>query len=119
VKRRNRIAHPSGTVFFNDQQSIDIEIGEMIREVENIQQHMEPIILEVYGQFLADSADLEEREYSEPDQQIEAGLLHESYISQKDIEVCLTYDLAQYRERSNFTIIEALHQSLRRKYASD
>ena len=33
VKRRNKIAHPSGTVFFNDRISIDKEISEMMREV--------------------------------------------------------------------------------------
>lgn len=33
VKRRNKIAHPSGTVFFNDQASIDKEISEMMLEV--------------------------------------------------------------------------------------
>src|ERR1039457_996434 len=44
VKRRNKIAHPSGTVFFNDQISIDAEITEMMREVVNIQRHRHPII---------------------------------------------------------------------------
>lgn len=43
VKRRYRIAHPSGTVFFNDRASIDTEMSEMMREVANIQQHMRPI----------------------------------------------------------------------------
>ncbi|MGH9427628.1 MAG: hypothetical protein ACRD2L_15155, partial [Terriglobia bacterium] len=52
VKRRNKIAHPSGTVFFNDQQSIDDEITDMMKEVVNIQSHMRPIILNVYGDFL-------------------------------------------------------------------
>jgi hypothetical protein len=33
VRRRNKIAHPSGTVFFNDRVSIDVEITDMMREV--------------------------------------------------------------------------------------
>lgn len=36
VKRRNKIAHPTGTVFFNDQQAMDEEIADMMREVRNI-----------------------------------------------------------------------------------
>ena len=55
VKRRNKIAHPSGTVFFNDQISLVSEITEKMREVGNIQDHMRPIILEVYDRFLLES----------------------------------------------------------------
>jgi hypothetical protein len=117
VKRRNKIAHPSGTVFFNDQISIDCEIAEMMREVANIQQHMRPIILEVYGRFLRGSSDVEEREYAAPDQEIEVSLIHRNYISPKDIEICLAYDLAPLSSHANFPAIEALHQSLRRTYS--
>jgi hypothetical protein len=116
VKRRNKIAHPSGTVFFNDQLSIDIEIREMMREVANIQQHMRPIIWEVYRRFLIESANVEEREYANPAEQIEAALIHRTYISQKDIEVCLAYDLPALRTDDNYLEIEALHQCLLRLY---
>ena len=64
VKRRNKIAHPSGTVFFNDRVSIDAEISEIMKEVENIQRHMQIIILEVYDRFLLGSFDIDEREYA-------------------------------------------------------
>jgi hypothetical protein len=112
VKRRNKIAHPSGTVFFNDQVSIDAEITEMMREVANIQQHMRPIILEVYGRFLVESSDIEEREYADPEQEIEVSLIHRNYVSKKDIEVCLTYDLSKHETHTDFPAIEELHQSL-------
>jgi hypothetical protein len=118
VKRRNKIAHPTGTVFFNDQVSIDAEITEMMREVANIQQHMRPVILEVYGHFLVESSDVEEREYADPDQEVEVNLIHRNYVSQKDIDVCLTYDLTKYHTHTNFPAMEALHQSLQRQYAS-
>jgi hypothetical protein len=117
VKRRNKIAHPSGTVFFNDKISIDAEIAEMMREVANIQQHMRPIILEVYYRFLVESSSIEEREYVEPEQEIEISLIHRNYISQKDIEVCLTYNLAPLKVDANYSEIEVLHQSLRDTYS--
>jgi hypothetical protein len=104
-------------VFFNDQLSIDAEITEMIREVRNIQQHMRPIILDVYGRFLLDSCNIEEREYADPGQEIEAGLIHRSYVSEKDIEVCLTYDLSKHETEADFPAIEALHQRLRQQYS--
>ena len=117
VKRRNKIAHPSGTVFFNDQVTIDAEITEMMREVVNIQEHMSPIILEAYGRFLLESSNIDEREYANPDEEIEVSLIHRNYISQKDIEVCLTYDLATLKNEANYLEIEALHQSLRKTYS--
>jgi len=119
VKRRNRIAHPSGTVFFNDRTSIDKEITEMMLEVSNIQQHMRPIILEVYSRFLADSADIDEREYSEPEQEIEMSLIHPSYISQKDIEICLSFNLASFSYRPDIESIRTLHEILKTKYGLD
>jgi len=93
VKRRNKIAHPSGTVFFNDQVSIDAEITEMMREVANIQLHMRPIIVEVYDRFLLECVGIEEREYSEPEQEIETRLIHRNYVSQKDISICLGFSV--------------------------
>ena len=117
VKRRNKIAHPSGTVFFNDQVTIDAEITEMMREVVNIQQHMRPIIMEVYGRFLMESSNIDEREYANPEEEIEASLIHRNYISQKDIEVCLTHDLAPLKTETNYPEIQALHQTLRKTYS--
>lgn len=117
VKRRNRIAHPSGTVFFNDRTSIDREISEMMQEVANIQQHMRPIILEVYGRFLEGSADIDEREYSIPEQEIEANLIHRNYISQKDIEVCLSFDIASFAGHPQIENMRELHDTLNSTYS--
>jgi hypothetical protein len=117
VKRRNKIAHPSGTVFFNDKVSIDAELAEIMREVSNIQRHMRPIIQEVYGRFLIDSSDVESREYDVPEQEIEVSLIHRNYISPKDLEVCLAYKLAVHAGHANYSGIEALHQCLCATYA--
>lgn len=117
VKRRNKIAHPSGTVFFNDQASIDVEITDMMREVTNIQQHMCQIIQQVYRRFLIESASAEEREYANAAEQIEAALIHRNYISWKDLEVCVAYDLSVLRSEANYLEIEALHQCLLSLYS--
>ena len=119
VKRRNKIAHPSGTVFFNDKVSIDAEIMEMMREVANIQQHMRPIILEVYHRFLVESSNIEEREYVEPEQEIEINLIHRNYISQKDIEVCLGFALNSLTGHVQYENIRQLHEALLKEYRSD
>ncbi|MBM3342003.1 MAG: hypothetical protein FJY56_07825 [Betaproteobacteria bacterium] len=117
VRRRNKIAHPSGTVFFNDQRTIDDEIADMMREVSNIQTHMRPIILDVYGSFLKESANPEEREYGTAREEIEANFIHRSYVSQKDIVFCLGYDLTPFAANPNYANIQDLHQSLQDEFA--
>ena len=119
VKRRNKIAHPSGTVFFNDQQSIDDEIADMMKEVANIQTHMRPIILDLYGNFLRDSADPEEREYGLPEEEIEANLIHRNYLSRNDIDVCLGFDLTGIADQPEIDSIRTLHEVLESVYGSD
>ena len=117
VKRRNKIAHPSGTVFFNDRIAIDGEIEEMMREVRNIESHMRLVILDVYIRFLVDSADQEELEYDTFDQEIEVNLVHRNYMSRKDLDFCLGVDIQTLREHRNFSVIEGLHETLRQAYA--
>lgn len=117
VKRRNKIAHPSGTVFFNDRIAIDGEIVEMMREVRNIEHHMCPIVIEVYKRFLIDSANQDELEYATLEQEIEVNLIHRNYVSRKDISVCLGFDIRAMNEHPNFGVIENLHESLRQAYA--
>ncbi len=80
---------------------------------------LRPIILETYDRFLLDSADIDEREYADPDQEIKVTLIHRNYVSQKDIEVCLTCDLSKHHGNANFPAIEALHQSLQRQYTRE
>ena len=45
MKRRNKIAHPTGTVFFNDQADIDSEIADMMKDVRNIEAHQAALLV--------------------------------------------------------------------------
>jgi hypothetical protein len=117
VGSRNKMAHPSGTVFFNDQISIDREIEKMMREVANIQNHMKTIVLDAYGQFLQESADIDARQYSLPEQEIEVNFIHQNYISRKDIEFCLAYDLKPHEDTVNFELLLSMHTTFCETYA--
>lgn len=112
VKRRNIIAHPSGTVFFNDQVAIDAEIADMMKEVHNIEAHMKPVIEEVYRKFLLESAAQEELEYATLDEEIEVNFIHRYYMSTKDIEICVAVDVQHLNGEANFPLIESLHAQL-------
>lgn len=113
VKRRNKIAHPTGNVFFNDQEKFDDEITEMLREVRNIEEHMKPVILELYQCFLRDSADPEERQYSDPADEVTANLIHANYMSAYDLHFCLDFNIEEPEELEGLEEVHALHQALR------
>jgi hypothetical protein len=119
VKRRNQIAHPTGTVFFNDQQALDEEISSMMREVRNIEEHMEPVVLELYRDFLLGSADAESREFASDEDQLQAKLVHAHYMSSADLRHCTRFDIGALDEDPRFEAILALHATLAAIVATD
>lgn len=119
VKRRNKIAHPSGTVFFNDHVAIDAEIAEMMTEVRNIEAHMRPVILELYERFLLDSADPEEREYADAADEITANFVHANYMSAADLVFCRGFDIETLKDKPGFEEMQALHAALAATYPDE
>ncbi|WP_422372618.1 hypothetical protein [Hoeflea sp.] len=119
VKRRNKIAHPSGTVFFNDQAAIDAEIADMMTEVRNIEAHMQPVILELYRSFLRESADAEELEYSVYGDEITANFVHKYYMSTADLTFCRFLDIEPLRAEPGFEVMQELHETLAALYPAE
>jgi len=119
VRRRNKIAHPSGTVFFNDRVAIDAEISEMMKEVRNIEAHMRPVILELYQRFLSESADPEEREYVDVHDEITANFVHADYMSTADIAFCLGFDVETLAGEPGYDEMRILHQGLADLYPEE
>jgi hypothetical protein len=119
VKRRNKIAHPTGNIFFNDQAAIDAEIAEMMKEVRNIEQHMEPVISELYRRFLETSADIEEREYTDPNDEVTANFIHANYMSAADIVFCRQFDLAPLSDHALYPEMAVLQEALVTLYPAD
>jgi predicted phosphatase len=112
VKRRNKIAHPTGTVFFNDQQAIDDEIADMMREVRNIEDHMQPVITELYQRFLTDSAQAEELQYGTYAEEFSANFIHKAYMSMADLRHCSTFDVAIFQDHPGRDVMIGLHTEL-------
>lgn len=112
VKRRNKIAHPTGTVFFNDRQAIDEEIGEMMREVRNIEDHMQPVISEIYARFLTDSAQAEELQFGTFDEELTANLVHKAYMSVADLRHCAAFNIPLLAGLQRQEVIAGLHAAV-------
>jgi len=112
VKRRNKIAHPTGTVFFNDRQAIDDEISDMMREVRNIEDHMQPVISELYRRFLTESAHAEDLQYGTFAEELSANFIHKAYMSLADLRQCANFDFSQIADLPRQDVIEGLHTEI-------
>ena len=119
VKDRNQTAHPNGHIFFSTQAALDTKITEILRVVSEIQTHSKTVIERCYREFLLHSHDHEEREYPDATDQIREVLIHENYMSQMDIKLCLAHDLSDLRECGEVSQIEELHNCLQAAYGMD
>ena len=112
VDERNKTAHSNGNIFFSTQAALDTKITEILCVVEEIQTHSKPVIERCYRKFLLRSHDHEEREYPDATDQIREVLIHENYMSQMDIKLCLAHDLSDLRECGESAQIVELHNCL-------
>ena len=116
VKSRNDAAHSNGRIFFNDQSIIDGKIDEVLHYVDDIQTHSQPIINECLVKFLKESFNPDDREWIDDSDQIREILIHDNYLSQKDIEYMLTFNITQLSAESNYTEIKTLFDAFKTEY---
>ncbi len=119
VDERNNSAHPNGNIFFREQSALDQKIAEVLRVVEEIQNHSKPIIQSAYQRFLLNNHDSEDREYPDDPDQIREVLIHENYFSRRDIDFCLEFDLAALNAEPAFPQILSLHRSLQANHGEE
>lgn len=117
VDDRNNAAHANGNIYFGAQPDVDARIRQILRAVEEIQSHSQPTINQCYEKFLLQSHSPSEREYPDAEDQIREVLIHDNYMSRKDIELCINFDLAAL-EDDNREAIEVLHNTLCESYGS-
>ena len=119
VKIRNETAHANGNIFFSTQAALDEKINDVLRAVGNIQTRCKPLIEHCYREFLLQSHNPEEREYLDESDQVREVLIHDHYLSRKDLEYCLAFDISELRKRAGFSQIETLHNSLCEDYGTE
>lgn len=112
VDDRNETAHPNGNIFFSTEAALGTKIAEILRVVDEIQTHSKPVIERCYLEFLKQSSDPEEREYAGASDQIREVLIHQNYMSQRDIDICLASNLAPLSQHAALVEIEILHHAL-------
>lgn len=116
VRDRNETAHTNGNIFFSTQAALDTKITDILRVVDEIQTHSRPVIEHCYREFLIESIDPDERAYPDPADEIREVLIHANYLSQRDIEICLAFDIDSIAAASENKLVRELHEVLRAKY---
>ena len=116
VDDRNDSAHSNGNIFYNEQSALDLKITEILRVVAEIQTHSKPVIEHCYREFLLQNHDPDEREYPDATDQIREVLIHSNYLSQKDIEICLGFDIELLAAESGIEGMRELHAALVETY---
>ncbi len=119
VDDRNESAHPNGNIFYSTQAALDTKITEVLRVVDEIQAHSKPVIEHCYREFLIENHDPDERAYPDLADQIREILIHENYLSQKDIEICLSFDIESIAAAPRNKPMRELHEVLCVKYGAD
>ena len=116
VDDRNKTAHSNGQIFYSTQAALDEKITEVLRVVEEIQDHSTPIIEQSFQEFLSQNYDVEEREYPDATDQIREVLIHANYFSQKDIDASLAFDISAFDGHANAAPIRELFDTFRETY---
>ena len=117
VGARNEAAHANGHIFLATQLQLDTQVRQVLRVIEGIQTHSHPIIDQCYQEFLLQRFNTEEPEYLDAEDQIREVLIHGNYMSRKDIDFCVNFDISAV-ETDNKEAIEALHNALCETYGS-
>ena len=115
VRDRNSIAHANGKIELGTQREADRKIRQVLRAVEEIQAHSQPVVRRYYKEFLLQSYDPEEREFADAEDQIREILIRGNYMSHKDIEICANFDISTL-DSDNRAAIGSLHNTLRETY---
>lgn len=119
VDDRNETAHPNGQILYSTQAALDTKIAEVLRVVAEIQAHSKPIIEDCFRAFLLQNHDPDEREYADDADHIREVLIHANYLSRKDVEVCLGFDVNTLAANENFAAITALFDTFVPAYKPD
>ena len=116
VDYRNEMAHSNGHIFVKTQELLDAKIRNILRVANDIQAYSRPIVESCYRDFLLGNFDSETREYSDSMDQIREVLIHDNYLSLKDIEICTRFNVGELADQHGFEYMKSLHNCLLTDY---
>lgn len=116
VDDRNNSAHSNGRVLFNDKITIDNKTKNILTFINEIQINSHSVIEECLIKFLKENLDSKTREYIDNEDQIREILINRNYLSQKDVNYLLTFDIKKLSEEKDYKKIRKLYKSFVEMY---
>ena len=118
VRSRNAVAHANGNIFYKTSGALDEQLEKIIVCMEKIQASLNCVLDDIFRKFLLESSAAELRETFEDSVQITEFLIRENYLSSKDIERCLQFDIPSLSSHPHFPLIESMSNSFKSLYQS-
>lgn len=116
VKSRNNIAHANGHIFFKTIEMLDDQLERNLSCLGKIQMSLNCVLDDIFKKFLIERCTEDFREVFEDSKQISEFLIRENYLSNKDIERCLQFDISSLRSHPDFLLIESMFNSFKSLY---
>lgn len=117
VDHRNNAVHSNGNIFFNSQGHVDTQIAEVLRFIDEIQTLSQPIIETCLIEFLKTNWNPDDREYIDDEEQLQEILIHGNYLSQKDIEQMLRFDINRLAGETNYAEMKSIFDTFVSSYS--
>jgi hypothetical protein len=118
VKDRNDIAHANGQLKCNSLDLLSSRVDEINECLKKLQEHVGPIIIACFRDFLLNSWNKEKREYYQSEDQIREVLVHHGYFSQMDIKDCLQFNINDLKKDKHFKKIQSLFNDFQELYSN-
>jgi hypothetical protein len=116
VKSRNSIAHANGHIFYRTAEVLDAELQKTTLCAQRIQTSLSRLLDEILSNFLRERCTSDLRESFEDSEQITEFLVRENYLSNKDLERCLQFNISSLSSHPNFHLIESMFNSFKSLY---
>jgi len=113
VKSRNDVTHANGHIFYKTSEALDEQVSRIIKCIEKIQASLNCVLDDIFTKFLQERSAAVFREAFEDYEQFEEFLIRENYLSNKDIERCLRFDISSLSSHPDFPSIETMFNSFK------
>jgi hypothetical protein len=108
VQERNDIAHANGNIPFKTEDYLYKQVSKILEYTKEIHEYSKPIIHECFKSFLLSSQDEEIREYPDMKEQINEILIHENYLSKRDLVSFLDCSIPKSEMTTGFDEIKKI-----------
>lgn len=116
VRSRNAVAHANGNIFYKTSEALDEQLKKIIVSMEKMQASLDCVLEDIFRKFLLERSAEEFHETFEDSVQITEFLIRENYLSSKDIERCLQFDISSLSSHPDFPLIETMFDSFKSLY---